>query len=378
MKTLRQLGPYPPPYGGVAIHLVRLCELLENAGVVVERVSTVATNDRTVKSFSISVLFSRTRTHYHTDEGNYKSLILMSLWWRLTRTPYALTFHSFRNKPAFNFSVVRFFLKGAIGSAKGVITVSTSTESSIKSILGLSPDYGTSKGVRVIDSALPISNAEKKAPLWQSIPEQWLNAKHRAVVNAGRIVRYNEKDLYGIDVAIRAFNSIANLKNENTDVHLLVVTGTVVDPSLLADYYSLKSHNHLVHIVAAEESPLVPVHAHATMVLRCTRTEGGPSLTLTEALELGKFAVGSDAVVRPNGTLTYATESPADLAELILKLCAQEHDHNVRGATTNHVSSNGSTEDKTDRANSQYSASGELQHHAETELLNFYREIDFI
>ncbi len=346
MSHLRQLGPFPPPYGGVAVHLVRLCEVLEVGGHHVERISTVKT--ASVPAITSHDILRRTPIHYHTDEGNYKWLILFSVWWQILRVPYALTFHSFRVKHAFSSRIVRFFLKRALHCAKGVVAVSVPT------LHSLHEQLKTNVHVSVLNSAFPISAHEMNAPMWSTVPKAWLEAKHRVVVNAGRIVKYQQTDLYGIDVAIRAFNLLAN--DAHNDVQLLVITGQVVDADLLAQYYSIKAHNHLVHIIPAEESPLVPVHVAATMVLRSTRTEGGPSLTLTEALELGKVAIGSNAVARPHGTHMYDTENPVELADLIVKLTTGSHSQQTHSPLP-----------KTTNANE-----------AAKEMLKFYADIGFV
>ncbi|MBK9184745.1 MAG: glycosyltransferase [Ignavibacteria bacterium] len=110
----------------------------------------------------------------------------------------------------------------------------------------------------------------------------------------------NGRDLYGLDVLVSAFSSI-----QDPEAALCIAVGDVVDTALLQNVLALASNDARITFVRDLNCPLAPFVQHAHIVVRPTRTEGGPSLTLSEALELGRWAVGSDAGQRPDGTVLF-------------------------------------------------------------------------
>ncbi|MBI2793662.1 MAG: glycosyltransferase family 4 protein [Ignavibacteria bacterium] len=309
MLSLRMLGPYPPPYGGVALHLVRLMEACKQRGVLVTGLTLggIPTALPDIRRLHLFDLFNRAPVHYHTDEGNFKWMILLSLWWRLFRIPFVVTVHSFRHRGEFSSPIVRRRLGRAYNSARKIIAVSTQVKLELQSRIGVSESL-----ITVVKSALPISQWEKSAAMPDGIPHEWMAAPVRVLANAARLVRYEEKDLYGLDVAARAFGQIAD-----PNVHCLIIIGDVIDVSLFDELSALVQDTSNIYLMNGVQEILAPIVNHAHIVLRPTRTEGSESLTLSEALELGKWAIGSDSVIRPKGTVLFRNEDPSDLARAV-------------------------------------------------------------
>jgi hypothetical protein len=159
----------------------------------------------------------------------------------------------------------------------------------------------------------------------------WKNGAVRLLANAGRIVRYHGKDLYGIDVLLDAMAMVSD-----ADVQLCIAVGEIVDADLWTQLQERIAADGRIRVLQDSSTPLVPVVAHAHVIIRPTRTEGGPSLTLTEAIELGRWAIGSDAVERPAGTVTFINEDPSDLARA-LRQCISD---SRRGTMPPAISSN--------------------------------------
>lgn len=309
MPRLRLLGPFPPPFGGVALHLVRLLEAFARSGVDACGVTLggIPAGFPGVRRFRFRDFLDRSAIHYHTDEGNYRWMIMFALWWRFLRIPYAVTVHSFRHRAEFSSSIVRRRLRRAYNNANVIIAISDQVKQELHSRIGVNESL-----ITVVNSALPISLWEKKAKMPDSIPYEWLTAPVRVLANAGRLVRYQGKDLYGLDVIVNAFRQI-----DSPDLHCLIVIGDVVDVSLFTELCTLVRDTNNVHLMNGFHEILAPVVSHAHIVLRPTRTEGGQSLTLSEAIELGRWAIGSDAVTRPKGTILFRNEDAADLARAV-------------------------------------------------------------
>lgn len=308
MNPLRLLGPFPPPYGGVAVHLVRLLEALRGKGLAAEGLSQGGVPDGVthVRRVGVFDLVRRSPIHYHTDEGNARWMMLFGAAWRLLGVPYVVTVHSFRDRPEFRRRSWTRQLRNAYRGARAVVAISEDVRADLVDRLALDP-----ASITVIGSDLPISRWEYAAPLPAALPERWRTAAVRVVVNAGRLVRYNGQDLYGMDLVAQAVEGLPD------DVATALVVGEIVDQELLAFLHDAASRNPQLMIVRNLDGPLLPVVAHAHIVVRPTRTEGGRSLTLTEALELGRWAIGSDAVERPDGTRLFESGSVEALRQVL-------------------------------------------------------------
>jgi glycosyltransferase involved in cell wall biosynthesis len=305
---VRLLAPFPPPYGGVALHSVRLLEGLRDHGVQASGISLGGLPDAIddIVPFSPTVLLNRSLVHYHTDEGNHRWMRLLSRMWRMTRTPYVVTVHSFRHRPEFDDASVRRSLAAAFTQAKAVIAISQDVVDDLERRIGV-----RHKLTRTIASALPISRWERQAALSTAFPEEWINAPVRLLANAGRVVSYQGEDLYGVDLLLDAMSTI------DQDVQLCIAIGEIVDHNLWARLQRKIEADPRVWLVQHLQGPLIPAVSHAHVIVRPTRTEGGPSLTLSEALELGRWAVGSDAVERPQGTIVFRSGDSGDLSRAL-------------------------------------------------------------
>lgn len=297
--NVRILGPFPPPFGGVALHCVRLLEGLRTAGIDARGVSLGGIPEGVdhVEKLGVGFALSRTLVHYHTDEGNHRWMRLFSRLWRTTRTPYVVTVHSFRDRPEFADERLRAHLASAYTHAAAVIGISNEVVSDLEQRLGV-----YHKRTRIIPSALPMSTWELTAALPSSVPNHWRRASVRILANAGRVVRYNGEDLYGVDILLEAF-----AQQSDPDVSLCIAVGDIVDIELWSQLQTLAARDGRVWILQQHNGPLAPLVRDAHVVVRPTRTEGGASLTVQEALELGRWAIASDAVPRPDGTRLFTT-----------------------------------------------------------------------
>jgi glycosyltransferase involved in cell wall biosynthesis len=309
MRPLRILGPFPPPYGGVAIHCVRLLESLRERGIVAKGISLggLPASLQSVVLLRPWMVLSRGPVHYHTDEGNFRWMLMLSTLWRLTRIPYIVTLHSFRHRAEFENVATRDRLRRAYEHAEAVIAISDDVAAAVEHELGL-----RHKRLKIIASNLPISAWERQAPLPDELPNSWRKAEIRLLANAGAVTSFNGNDLYGIDVLLEAFAMLSDQR-----ISLCIVVGGVRDKQLADRLLKQASTDARVCIVYEPNSALVPVVEHSHVIVRPTRTEGGPSLTVTEAMELGKITIASDAVARPAGCITFRNEDPADLARVL-------------------------------------------------------------
>lgn len=309
MKSMRILGPFPPPFGGVAIHCVRLLEALQERSVPVDGLSLggIPAGVKSVSLFRPWHMLSRTPVHYHTDEGNFRWMLLLSKIWRLLGTKYIVTVHSFRHRSEFKNPGIAEDLRKAYERAEAIVAISDEAARDLQKELGV-----VHKRLKVIPSNLPMSRWESNGVLPPSVPEQWRTASVRILANAGAVTLVNGKDLYGIDLLLDAVRQITDPR-----IQVCIAIGGVRDQALFEHIVETANIDTRVQLISDLNGPLAPLVRESHIVIRPTRTEGGPSLTVTEAMESGRWTIASDAVMRPAGCRTFRNEDASDLARVI-------------------------------------------------------------
>jgi len=312
-------APFPPPFGGVSVHAMRLVEQLREAGDDVLTVNVGHPSFRMLAEV-IKVAWRRKRlVHYHSDEGNWKMTILLGFVCDLFGTRYVVTLHSFRDRTAFRNVLVRTLLRTTYERAERVICISEHVRDAVRSAIGIDAEQCV-----MISSTLPMSSSERSAPLPSTVPQTWLDAPVRVLFNVSRLVRYEGKDLYGLDVVLGAWREV---HVAHPAARLLVVIATIVDESLYDNALEQLATLQGVDVLTNSTGLLMPYTVASHVVIRATRTEGGPSLTIQEALDVGCVAVASDSVPRPLNTMLFKNEDNNDCARVLGDAVQQVQQH---------------------------------------------------
>lgn len=307
--NLAILAPFPPPYGGVSVHAMRLAEALQAAGDDVVTVDVGRPSLRAIAKVMKAAWRRDRLVHYHSDEGNWKMAVLLGLIFDATGSRYVITLHSFRERRAFHNVFVRTLLRSTYENAQRVICISDHVRDAVRSTIGLATDQCV-----VISSTLPVSTQERQAPLPASVPQAWLDAPVRMLFNVSRLVEYRGKDLYGLDVVLDAWRDV---QTAHPSARLLVVIATIIDNSLYDAARERLRTLPGVDVLTNITGLLMPFTLASHVVVRATRTEGGPSLTIQEAFESGCVAVASDSVPRPPATILFRNEDAGDCTRAI-------------------------------------------------------------
>ena len=153
--------------------------------------------------------------------------------------------------------------------------------------------------------------------------KEWISAKRKngmMVVssNAYRLETYKGEDLYGLDLCIEAARRAISNQFQLCFIFIVSVLddykdtfyryGEIIRESGLQDNFLLINEN-LSFVRLMEQSDIV---------LRPTNTDGD-SLTVREALYLGKVVIASDVVNRPAGTILFRSRDIDDLADKLME-----------------------------------------------------------
>ena len=282
------IGKVPPPIGGVTIHTKRLINLLLN-----KRIPSTFLN---LHHFGLGRFL---RTMYkanvaHNHSNNRLFLFLFVIYGRLCRTRTIITIHGNVNKLG-KWKV--FFEKLAIKMSDVPILLNKESYSYA---------INHNEQSRLLSSFIPPSNDELELP--PSIKDKILDlkAKHTIVyaTNATSYAKDSEgQEIYGITDLFEIFK-------ENKKRALVIS-----DPS--GEYYTILNKNipENILLLSLPHSFLGVINI-TDVLIRATSTDGD-SISIKEALYLGKSVITSNCVSRPGEVILYEKNNWKQLAKII-------------------------------------------------------------
>lgn len=300
------VGTFPPPTGGVSVHVARLFFHLraERASVTAIDESSVRKRDfpnlrfGQIRSY-IRLVFTTDLVHVHTSAPFFA--IVHLLFARALGKAAILTVHSARN------TGTRHILQCcAVSLATHVIYVSDLVRARF------------AKSGSVIPAFLAPGGDELR--LTQRAAS--LVAKHRSaqrllvVSNASFPATYAGDDLYGLDLLVTAFSD-TRVRDRYACIFMISdLRGNAAyleKWSKILEEYGL---DQIFHIVAgpAHFSALID---SADVVVRATNTDGD-SVTVREGLHFNKRVIASDCVPRPAGVELFKNRCAESLVRVLL------------------------------------------------------------
>ncbi len=309
------IGPYPPPYGGISVHIQRLSEQLIRKNIkcivcvsdknVREGSSTIIT-DNSVKLF-LSQLLSHRKDIIHCHVFNPIIISILSILTIVTRKGIIITLHSFR----YDMNLINKFTFWISRWARiNFIAVGPEIENIIIS-LGIKPEC-----VEVIPSFIPPSI--KEVEITEIPPETWdfIN-NHNPVIsaNAFRISFYNNQDLYGIDMCI---NLCANLKRDYPKIGFVFCLPDVGDYEYFSKMKQRIKESGIEENFFFQTKPcqFYPILMKSNVFVRPTNTDGY-GVSIAEAIYFKVPSIASNVCPRPEGTIIFKSR---DIDDFILKV----------------------------------------------------------
>jgi glycosyltransferase involved in cell wall biosynthesis len=315
--NLAILGSYPPPYGGVGVHVQRLCPLLDERGI--HFVVYNATGDSGDGERIVPVRRGRRAWLIRFFLfGREPAIYLMSD--RLTTWVMAALAVMFRGKRAIvrlrNAALPdwvakstwrRMLARFALRRMDGVVCVSKALHASARS-LGVPPE-------RLYWSPGFLPPADPSSDRGDVNPEVWefMKGKSPIIAANGKVDWYNGQDLYGLDQLLEL---AAHLKRDYPNVGVVVCMWNHLpeDEAYVEQLRKDAAARGLGESILfnSRSGVFVPVLAEADVFIRPTNTDGDAN-SVREALYLGIPTLASDAVERPAGTFQFRTRDVDDM-----------------------------------------------------------------
>ena len=327
-KIIGLYGAWPPGWGGIAVHLLRVANRLTARGYDVAVLDTEPETpkpkpalyfpmprDRTSSlAAAAAVLEARVDLlNVHVFGAQWKTILPFFLLQELTGVPVVVTMHSLRNVADSMPARDRRLFSYAARRVQHFLCAGEHVRQNILRF-GVEPTRATT----IVPFISPVEG-EPDGPLAPEV-EDFLQ-RHRPIVTSGTgvLVHHDERDLYGLDVFVRAAHIV---KRHHPSVGFFFVVAGVAVPGLIEDAEAYIAENDLADTVVIHRQPIVPgtrLWQRGDVFVRATLSDGD-AISLREALAVGVPALASTAVSRPDGCALFETGDVVDCARGILAL----------------------------------------------------------
>ena len=307
-KKLLIAGPYPPPYGGVSMHIKRLEEQVSGAYDidVIDESRVVKENIFNIRTFSMGkYLLKVIRTDIvHIHSGILSFRLLHYCTAGIFFKKRVITIHGYEPGRGF---IEKSLDRIMLNHCSRAIFVS-------KEIAGRLPV----RKYIIKDAFLPPDiDSEEQLPGEIS---SWIEKKKAqgfaiCTANAWRLDSHKNEDVYGLDLCILAAKK---LKDQGIKAAFIFIVCEDTGVIPVSPYKEMIKAFALEDCFLLFESPLsfIRLILESDIVLRPTNTDGD-ALTVREGLYMGKTVIASDVVQRPQGTILFRNRDIDSLAREI-------------------------------------------------------------
>jgi len=321
MLKVLLIGPFPPPHGGVSVHVCMLQDLLTRSGIpcrVLNINRDASKSDRYVSirgplNFMYLLLrysLEGWSIHVHINGHNAKSWLvafaagLAGVAGRQARGSM-LTIHSGMS-PAY------------LNTSKFPRLLAWTTACFYRHILAVNSEIGdalralpvSQERIEILPAFLPNPAALPELP---DSFEQWSKA-HDPVLSTALFFRPE----YGFELLVRA---ISELRKKHPRLGCVVMGDSESRPKGLPQ--------HIFAIGDVTHDSCLAVIASSDIFVRTTFSDGD-AMSVREAIALGTPVVASDVVRRPAGTICFRTGDPRDLVSKIESLLSDASLQQIR------------------------------------------------
>jgi len=309
------IGSYPPPYGGIGVHLERLARRLEAEGVDFVLYNTVSESERPPHVVSVA---RRKHSWYldfclrhrcdvvHLVTVNWLSRVLMGLTAWLRRGTYILSIHGKSISDALNESgrLQSILTRWLLRRMNVVVACNPQIQQECINRAGL-----PAKWVRMVPAFIPPLSGRA-----EGLPQEirlYLRSHEPVLSAVGWIGKAHAgQDMYGIDLLIALVTRLAK-SYPRVGLVLSVNGGPPEQIRETIETARREVGDHMLLLAEALED-ISSVLAASQLFLRTTNTDGD-AVSIREALYLGVPVVASDAVTRPRSCVLFRSRDIEDL-----------------------------------------------------------------
>lgn len=321
------IGPYPPPIGGVSVHIKRYVEYLLRNNITdfvifddSNESKTVAINKKShyIKenkiTFIIKMLFMSKNQIIHYHSHNWMIRFLLTLIGKIHKTNVIFTFHSFRDDiekfGLIKKSMARFVIK------YGTYFIAVSKNEKNKLI-----EYGCEVGkISVIPAYINPSVEDKENNSVPNYVKEFISNHEVAITaNASGIRFFNGDDLYGIDMCVKLMKRLKQKYSDSVGLIFLL-------PQIDDKHYFKKINERIKKfnieknfLFVTDKISMFPIIKMSSIFIRPTNSDGD-AISIREAIDYKIPSIASDVVKRPEGTIVFKTREQGDFEDNVINV----------------------------------------------------------
>ncbi len=308
------VGPYPPPIGGVSIHLQRLVDLCLAEGLPLQVLSpygepTISDPScvtrcpgspvgRLARLLRLIRQSDASLIHLHASGMQRLAWSSAGLSWAIRGRPFLVSIHSGswpHSAPTVATALADKLTGRLLRRAGQVVVVNTRQQAALTGSLGVASDR-----VSVIPAHLPTSRRGEV----DSETQRWI-ARARA---AGKTIVLTS----GYGTRLYRYEDLLSAVREGAPYAIVMVTYNVHDDGYVSSLGTLADGLDVRWLRDMDPGDFQALLGACDVYVRGTDRDGD-SVAVREALALGKAVVASDAVPRPTGALIYQLGNPVSL-----------------------------------------------------------------
>lgn len=311
MPSLLLVGSFPPPRGGVTVHLERLAKRLQGEGIPYERLneSFAVRNDLpNIRSISLRAYWQMVRGNWlvHVHSSNVYVRLIHTVSAKLANRKVVQTLHSGRQK-----GLALKALQLACFLSDDCIAVSDAIREGVWHKAHVVPAY--------LPPTCTDEIIEEDTMLW--IEHQRRSGRKVIAFNAFNTAKIESIDLYGTDMLVALLG-----RHEFKDGYSAVacIATDRPNPLYLDEIRRRVTQERLddrLKLIVGEVS-FAGILRNCDVFLRLTTTDGD-AVSVRESLWYGIPTIASDAAVRPEGTHIYRSRDLEDLVTSLLRVEAE-------------------------------------------------------
>jgi len=310
-KKIAIIGSYPPPFGGISVHIQRVVALLNHDEYVLYNTSpngyanAIQFYGKSKLYIIFTFLFKNFRLiHHHTS--NKLVRILLCLLGYFKKNIYLHIHGASLEEYFLDKSLSSFLLKKMI---KNVSIIADNSK-----ILNLAKPY-LPRHIYQIDAFLPPLYKEE---IYKSFEKQIPAPKAKIIISmVGWFKEFRNTDLYGFDMALEALHKLR--VEHNIDVAFLASVNGITSHRLYDQFVYKLSEFKLEKyflLITDELEEIWPIYLRSDIFIRPTISDGS-SVALLEAMWFEAKTIASDSVPRPEGVTIFKNRDVDDMTERI-------------------------------------------------------------
>lgn len=317
------IGPYPPPRGGISVHIKRLEEQLHDQGVTVEiyNINTAVNNlgwiNRKIRHLKwlFKILLGKDTDIFHIHGGKLFERAYIIFLAQIYKVKTVVTFHSLRDEYSKIGFWNRLFLSYIVNHAGYIIAAGDNEKEKLVNW------FNRVTRLSVIPTFIPPKRADT------SLPVQLMEflSIHKFIIssNASNMEYYQGQEIYGLDMLVELCGRLSPQEDVGFVYCLTRLTDKDYLEKIMARIEELNINNQFYIVLDNIEFWPVLVKSHLFIRPTCTDSYG---VSVAEALALGVPSIASDVCKRPAGTLLFHSRDSEDLYNKALDVI-RNYDH---------------------------------------------------